>query len=433
MKEKQKIAFFTLGCRLNFSETSNISRDFEPANFEHVTFSQEADIYVINSCMVTEKAERKCRDLIKKTHTQYPNAEIVVIGCYSQLKHEEIKKIPGVSLVLGNQEKFNLLHFLEKKQNKEQIVSSCEIMQTKDFHSSFSLGGRTRSFVKIQDGCDYNCAYCTIPLARGKSRNSSIEEIFSQTEEIYKNGVQEIILTGVNIGDFGKSNAESLFKLLKKLEEKSKIPRIRISSIEPDLVGDNLIDLFAASEKLLPHFHLPLQSGNDKILGLMRRRYKRDLFEKLTLKLVDRIPFVSVGTDIITAFPGETEDDFVDGLEFVKSLPLSHIHVFSYSPRKNTVAIDLPGKVSSTIAKERSKLLHIISEEKEKQFIEKNLGKKRKVLFENKNKNHEYQGYTDNYIKIISPSNRNIKNEILFVELLEMNEKREAIGKIISQ
>jgi threonylcarbamoyladenosine tRNA methylthiotransferase MtaB len=429
-KEKRKIAFFTLGCRLNFSETSAITRQIDTNDFDVVNFNNKADIYVINSCMVTEKAERKTRDLIKKTYLQSPNSEIVVVGCYSQLKHEEIQQIPGVTMVLGNQEKFNLQLFLEAKQKGVNIISSCDIKQSKDFYFSFSLGGRTRSFVKIQDGCDYNCAYCTIPLARGKSRNPKIEEIIEQIREIENEGVKEIILTGVNIGDFGKTNSGTLYDLLKKIESSTSIPRIRISSIEPDLVGDNLINLFASSQKLLPHFHIPLQAGSNKILGLMRRRYNTGLFEKLTLNLVKSIPGVSVGTDIITAFPGETDEDFIHGLNFVKSLPLSYLHVFNYSPRKNTVAIDLPNRVNSIIAKERSKILHLVSEEKQREFNQRNIGSNRKVLFENRNKMGVFQGFTDNYIKVEAISTDNIKNQIFEVKLLKLNENGLVSGKI---
>ena len=355
----KKVAFHTLGCKLNFSETSTISRSFKDKGFEVVGFNSEADIYVINTCSVTEHADKKCRQSIKKIQNKNPEAFVAVVGCYAQLKPEEIAQNLGVDLVLGSKEKFNILdHLNNLKKNKTPQIYSCEISEVEQFDSSHSEADRTRSFLKVQDGCDYSCSYCTIPLARGKSRNKHISELVKEAKDIAKSGIKEIILTGVNIGDFGKSTNESFFDLIKALEKVNGIERIRISSIEPNLLTDEIIEFVSKSNKVLNHFHIPLQSGCNAILAKMQRRYNRELFKSRVDKIKELMPNAFIGVDVIVGFPGETDQYFTDTYSFLKDLDASFYHVFSYSERLNTKSANLEHKVPHKIITERSKILH---------------------------------------------------------------------------
>jgi len=343
---KKKVAFHTLGCKLNFAETSTISRSFPADRFERVPASSKADIYVINTCSVTDAADRKCRQAIRKFSSISPGAYIAVVGCYAQLKPQEISEIPGVDLVLGTNEKFDIATYLAESAKKQSTeIHSIDLSSDSSFNTSYSLGDRTRSFLKVQDGCDYGCSYCTIPMARGRSRNPQIESLVSEAESIAERGVKEIVLTGVNIGDFGRSTCETFHALLTELLKVKGIERYRISSIEPNLLIDEIISLAAASEKILPHFHIPLQSGSDKILGLMRRRYTRDVFSERVMMIRKMIPLAGIGADVIVGFPGETQSDFDDTCAFLEDLPLSYLHVFTFSERPETIAEKLPGKV----------------------------------------------------------------------------------------
>ncbi len=419
----KKIAFHTLGCKLNFSETSTLARLFNPDFFEHSDFNEESDYYVINTCLVTEKAERKCRDVIKKTHNRFPKGKIIVVGCYAQLKAQELSEMPGVSLVLGNAEKFDLVKFVEEAEKEPKNKAfSCDISEARFAHS-YSVGDRTRSFLKIQDGCDYKCAYCTIPLARGNSRNPAITEIVDEAKIIALKGVKEIILTGVNIGDFGKSTGENFYRLLSELNEKVDIPRIRISSIEPNLVTREIIELVAKSDKIMPHFHIPLQAASDKVLKLMQRRYLRKVFEDVVKEIISEMPLASVGSDVIVGFPGETDEDFMEGLDFLKNQELAYLHVFSYSRRKNTKAFDFPNQVSANDMKARSNLLHELSAKKTIAFFEKNMGTEHTVLFENRKSGNELHGFTDNYIKVYAPFDEKLKNNIRTVVLTKIKDE----------
>lgn len=399
-KKRLRVAFHTLGCKLNFAETSTIARSFSEKDFERVPASQSADIYIINTCSVTDAADRKCRQSIKKFINQSPGAFIAVVGCYAQLKPQEISSIPGVDLVLGINEKFDIQDYLpviEKKKKAE--VHSCELKDDSGFNPSFSIGDRTRSFLKVQDGCDYGCSYCTIPFARGSSKNPDIGVIVSEAREIASRGVKEVVLTGVNIGDFGKSTGDSFYKLLLKLVEVKGIERIRISSIEPNLLTDEIIAL-AGNSSVLPHFHIPLQSGSDKILGLMRRRYRREVFAERVRSVIGRIPIAGIGADVIAGFPGETESDFEDTYEFLRGLPLSYLHAFSYSERPGTVAETLPGKVSHSEREKRSKRLIALSESLSSEFRFRNIGQTSDVLFEHTKSDGQATGFSANYIKV---------------------------------
>ena len=343
---KKKVAFHTLGCKLNFAETSTISRLFPEEKYERVAASSRADIYIINTCSVTDAADRKCRQAIKKFINLAPEAFIAVVGCYAQLNPQEISSIPGVDLVLGTNEKFDIASYLTDIKKKSEVeIHSCNLSPADSYNPSYSIGDRTRSFLKVQDGCDYGCSYCTIPLARGRSRNPGISTLVAESEKIAEKGVKEIVLTGVNIGDFGKSTGESFVDLLKELVKVNGIERIRISSIEPNLLTDDLVCLASDNEKILPHFHIPLQSGCNSILALMRRRYTTGLFEERVNFIKEKLPFAGIGADIIVGFPGESEAFFEDTYCFLKSLPLSYLHVFTFSERPRTVAEKLPGKI----------------------------------------------------------------------------------------
>lgn len=434
MKEnnKKKVAFFTLGCKLNFSETSTIARDFIKTGYERVKFNEKADVYVVNTCSVTEFADKKCRQTIKKVNAINPEAKIAVVGCYSQLKPEEIAALQGVDIVLGAKDKMHLIDYIENvTKTDESEIHSCNINEIKEFSPAYSLGDRTRSFLKIQDGCDYFCAYCTIPLARGKSRNASIEELMLQAKEIAKNGIKEIILTGVNIGDFGKSTNETFLDLLKELDHVEGIERIRISSIEPNLLTNEIIEFVAVSKKFLPHFHIPLQSGTDKILKLMRRKYDTALFAKRIDKIKKEIPNAFIGIDVIVGFPGETDIDFEQTHDFLKNTESSFLHVFTYSERPNTKTVKMEGKVSEKAKKERSKKLHELSERKLLNFCKINLGEEHEVLFERSIKDNKIHGFTKNYIKVETNYSEELVNTIKKVKLCEIIENGNVSIEII--
>ena len=415
---KKKVAFHTLGCKLNFAETSTISRSFPAEKFERVPSNSRADIYVINTCSVTDTADKKCRQAIKKFINLSPEAFIAVVGCYAQLKPQEISAIPGVDLVLGTNEKFNISDFMkgfEKRPGAE--IHSNNLSPADNFDASFSMGDRTRSFLKVQDGCDYGCSYCTIPLARGSSRNPEISTIICEAEKIAASGIKEIVLTGVNIGDFGKSTGESFADLLKELIKTEGIERFRISSIEPNLLTDELIEITAKSEKILPHFHIPLQSGCNKILGLMRRRYTREVFADRVKMVREKLSFAGIGADVIVGFPGETLSDFEETYSFLEETPLSYLHVFTFSGRPGTSAEQMPEKVSQGEKNLRSKRLIALSEKKNMEFIKLNIGRETDVLFERTRSEGLISGFTSNYIRVEHPWQSWMAGRILKAEL----------------
>ena len=414
----KRIALHTLGCKLNFSETATISRDFIQHGFEKVDYRDKADIYVLNTCSVTENADKEARKLIRQAKRRNPDSTVAVIGCYAQLKPNDIAIIDGVDIVLGAEEKFNLLNHLDgiDLNGGTQVIQS-KIDHVHKFTPSYSSGERTRSFLKVQDGCDYTCSFCTIPLARGESRSDTIENTMKTAREVAKTDSREIVLTGVNIGDFGKGTSESFFDLVQQLDMLDGIDRIRISSIEPNLLTNEIIEFCAESNKFMPHFHVPLQSGSDKILGAMRRRYKRDLYEERTEKINSIIPDVCIGVDVIVGFPGETDDDFLDTYNFLNELNISYLHVFTYSERENTDAAKMGEVVSKEKRAERSKMLHILSDKKRRYFHEKFINQNRPVLFENM-KNGKLLGHTDNYIQIQVDGGFDLINTIHPVKLI---------------
>ena len=415
---KRKIAFHTLGCKLNFAETSTIARSFPEDEFERVPASQKADIYIINTCSVTDVADKKCRQAIKKFINRSPGAFIAVAGCYAQLNPLEIASIPGVDLVMGINERFDIAGYIKDSDKKSRTeIHFRELSPSDRFMHSYSAGDRTRSFLKVQDGCDYKCTYCTIPLARGKSRNPGIKTLVEETKAIAARGVKEIVLTGVNTGDFGKSTGESFTSLLKELIKVQGIERFRISSIEPNLLTDELLEICASEPKIMPHFHIPLQSGSDKILGLMRRRYNRSLFEGRIKRVTENIPFAGIGADIIVGFPGENESDFTYTYNFLKDLPLSYLHVFPFSERPGTVAVALPDKVNHQEKEIRSKRLLSLSEDKANEFRGLNSGQITKVLFENVRNNGMISGFTENYIRVEYPWSAKLAGQIRRVRL----------------
>jgi threonylcarbamoyladenosine tRNA methylthiotransferase MtaB len=414
-KNKKKVAFHTLGCKLNFAETSTISRSFPEEKFERVPANSKADIYVINTCSVTDAADKKCRQAIKKFITLSPGAFIAVVGCYAQLKPQELSSIPGVDLVLGTNEKFGLGEYVtdfEKRQKAE--IHSCDLSSTDIFIPSYSMGDRTRSFLKVQDGCDYGCSYCTIPLARGRSRNPEISSIIGEAEKIAGRGVKEIVITGVNIGDFGNQTGESFTALLKELVKVQGIERFRISSIEPNLLTDELLEMTAINEKILPHFHIPLQSGCNKILGLMRRRYTRDIFADRVKKIRDKMPLAGIGADVIVGFPGESSADFEDTYSFLLGMALSYL---TFSERPDTIAVKLPEKVPHGEKEIRSKRLTTLSEMKNLEFNKLNIGQLTNVLFERTRSEGLITGFTSNYIRVEHPWQSRLAGQIKKVKL----------------
>lgn len=415
---KKRIAFHTLGCKLNFAETSTMSRSFPPENFERVPATSEADIYIINTCSVTDAADRKCRQAIKKFVHRSPDAFIAVVGCYAQLAPQEISSIPGVDLVLGTNEKFDIAGYITNFRKKTAPeIHSCDLPDEGKFHQSSSVSDRTRSFLKVQDGCDYGCSYCTIPKARGKSRNPEIPSIIEEARKLAQNGVKEVVLTGVNIGDFGKTTGDSFEMLLEELVKVEGIERYRISSIEPNLLTDSIIKLASENRKILPHFHIPLQSGCNRILGLMRRRYKREVFAGRITKVREHIPFAGIGADVIVGFPGETEEDFEDTYSFLEKQPLSYLHVFTFSERPGTPAAELEGKVPHEEKVFRSKSLITLSENMHRRFCIENTGSRADVLFEKNRTDGMITGFTGNYIKVEYPWLASLAGEIVQVKL----------------
>jgi threonylcarbamoyladenosine tRNA methylthiotransferase MtaB len=420
--EKKKVAFHTLGCKLNFAETSTISRSFPDEHFERVPANTKADVYVINTCSVTDAADKKCRQAIKKFISLSPEAFIAVVGCYAQLKPQEISVIPGVDLVLGTNEKFNISDYITGINKKVKTeIHTCGLNPTDSFNPSFSMGDRTRSFLKIQDGCDYGCSYCTIPLARGRSRNPEISVLVNEAGQIAERGIKEIVLTGVNIGDFGKSTGDSFLKLLEELVKVPGIERYRISSIEPNLLTDELISFTVKNKKILPHFHIPLQSGCDKILGLMRRRYTRDTFSSRVKIVTEKLPYAGIGADVIVGFPGESYSDFEDTFSFLENIPLSYLHVFSFSDRPRTIAEKLPGKVSHNDKEIRSKRLIELSHKKNLTFNKWNIGKVTNVLFERTYSEGFITGFTSNYIRVEHPWESKLAGQIKKVKLNDIS------------
>ena len=413
----KRVAFHTLGCKLNFSETATISRDFICHGFEKVDYRDEADIYVLNTCSVTENADKEARKLIRQAKRRNPESSVAVIGCYAQLKPNDIAAITGVDMVLGAQEKFNLLNHLDTIDlNGGTKVIQSEIDHVHKFTPSYSSGERTRSFLKVQDGCDYTCSFCTIPLARGKSRSDSIENTMKVAKEVAQTDTRELVLTGVNIGDFGKGTSETFFDLIQQLDTLDGIDRIRISSIEPNLFRDEIIEFCASSQKFMPHFHVPLQSGSDKILGDMRRRYKRDLYKNRVEKIKSVLPDACIGVDVIVGFPGETNNDFLNTYNFLNELEISYLHVFTYSERPDTDAVEMGEVVSKEKRAERSRMLHILSDKKRRLFHDQFVNQRRPVLFENM-KNGKLLGHTDNYIQIQTDGTPDLINTIHCVKL----------------
>ena len=417
----KKVAFYTLGCKLNYSETSTIGRQFTNAGFETVDFTQAADVYIINTCSVTENADKKCRKVVKEALKHSPAAYITIVGCYAQLKPQEIAEIEGVDMVLGAAEKFQIVDYIsDLTKNPKTIIYNNPIQETNEFIPSYSYGDRTRTFLKVQDGCDYSCTFCTIPLARGASRSDTIESIVKQAEEIAASGVKEIVLTGVNIGDFGIRNGErenKFYDLIKALDEVEGINRIRISSIEPNLLTHEIIAFVAQSKRFVPHFHIPLQSGSSKILALMRRRYKRELYLDRVKTIKELMPNACIGVDVIVGFPGETREDFLDTYNFINNLDISYLHVFSYSERDDTPAKYMEGVVPGSQRADRSKMLHILSDKKRRAFYESQLGKEEEVLFEADQKEGFMHGFTSNYVKVKVKYDPVLVNELKRVKL----------------
>ncbi|WP_089744980.1 tRNA (N(6)-L-threonylcarbamoyladenosine(37)-C(2))-methylthiotransferase MtaB [Chryseobacterium taihuense] len=427
-------AFHTLGCKLNFAETSTIARQLTDAGYEKVSFDQKADIYVINTCSVTENADRECKFHVKRAMKANTEGLVVIVGCYAQLKPEEISQIEGVDLVLGAKEKFNILSYLDdlQKSKNEGIVHSCEIEETDFFIGSYSIGDRTRAFLKVQDGCDYKCTYCTIPLARGISRSDTIENVLKNAREIAKKGIKEIVLTGVNIGDYGKGefgnkkHEHTFLDLISELDQVEGIERIRISSIEPNLLKDESIDLVSKSKSFVPHFHIPLQSGSDDLLKKMKRRYLTRLYSDRVSKIREVMPHAAIGVDVIVGFPGETEEKFMETYQFLSELPVTYLHVFTYSERENTEAAAMEGVVPISERKKRNKMLRILSEKKKMAFYQTQLGKTLPVLWEHENKDGKMFGFTENYVRVQKDFDEKSVNTIEFLKL----DKIEADGTV---
>jgi threonylcarbamoyladenosine tRNA methylthiotransferase MtaB len=433
MATPKSVAFYTLGCKLNYSETSAIGRMFEDAGYTEVKFQDGADIYVINTCSVTEFADRKCRKIVRQALRNSPQAFVVIVGCYAQLKPKEIAEIPGVDMVLGAAEKFRILEYIDdlSKAPDKGMIHAGAVQTANSFVNAFSFGDRTRSFLKVQDGCDYKCTFCTIPLARGKSRSNTVESIVENAQQIAAMGVKEIVLTGVNIGDFGngteviegvRPKKEALFiDLIQALDEVEGIERFRISSIEPNLCTNEIIDFVAQSKRFVPHFHMPLQSGNNKQLKEMRRRYKRELYTERVAQIKSLMPHACIGVDLIVGFPGETEEDFLETYRFVNELDISYLHVFTFSERANTPANERTDQVPLQERRRRNEMLTILSDKKRRHFYQQHLGETRTVLFESHRNKDLMAGFTDNYIKVELPYDPLLLNEMKPVELVEIN------------
>jgi threonylcarbamoyladenosine tRNA methylthiotransferase MtaB len=412
MNPYKTVAFYTLGCKLNFSETSTIARLFEEGGYAKVDFDDRPDIYVINTCSVTDHADKKCRNLVRRAKSKNPDAFIAVVGCYAQLKPDEIANIPGVNVVLGANEKFNIIDYLDKQpSNGMAHIENGHIKEVKTFIPSYSANDRTRTFLKIQDGCDYFCSFCTIPLARGRSRNQSIDETLKVAREVAETGVKEVVLTGVNIGDFGQGDGEDFLGLIKELDKIEGIERFRISSIEPNLLSNEIIDFVAQSKRFVPHFHIPLQSGSDEMLKSMRRRYLTDLYRDRIERIKDKMPDACVGVDVIVGFPGETEDEFMKTVDFIRSLDVSYLHVFTYSERANTTALRIDEVIPMQVRQERNKILTNLSHKKKRAFYETQIGSERPVLWESSESEGMMHGFTDNYVKVQKPFDEAFVNE----------------------
>ena len=436
MSQNHKVALTTLGCKLNFSETSTISRQFEDVGYSIVKFDQFSDIYVINTCSVTENADKQFKSYVSKALKLNPEAFLIAIGCYAQLKPEELAKVNGVDLVLGSKEKFKILDYLnDLKKNNIGSVHSCEIKETDFYQSSYSIGERTRSFLKVQDGCDYKCTYCTIPLARGISRSDKLDNIVNAAKSISSSGIKEIVLTGVNIGDYGKGefgnkNHENTFlDLVSALDKVDGISRVRISSIEPNLLTNDIIDFVSKSNKFVPHFHIPMQSGSDSVLKLMKRRYLSKLYKNRIDYIKKVIPNACIGADVIVGFPGETDEDFLETYNFIKSLNLSYLHVFTYSERDNTEAINLKNIISKNIRSKRSKLLRSLSVQLKRKFYKSQLGSTKDVLFETENRNGSIYGFSNNYVRVKSDWRKNLTDKIIPFDLEDIDSDGLVIGK----
>lgn len=420
MSQAKTVAFHTLGCKLNFSETSTLSRLLEKDGFVKRDFDDAADVYVINTCSVTDNADKECRQLVRRIQRRAPESLVVITGCYAQLKPQEIASIPGVDLVLGAAEKFNVVdHIRELTKGDSAKICSCDIEDVNTFHASWSVNDRTRTFLKVQDGCDYNCSFCTIPMARGISRSDSIANVLVNARELAASGVKEIVLTGVNLGDFGKGfeggkrREESFYDLVRQLDEIEGIQRYRISSIEPNLLGNDIIEFVANSRKFMPHFHIPLQSGSNEILAGMRRRYRRELYAEKVACIKQFMPHCAIGVDVIVGFPSESEAHFRETYDFLHEMDISYLHVFTYSERPNTHALDIRPVVPVHERHERNKALRNLSHKKMQYFTEQHTGQTRKVLFESHNKDGMMEGYTDNYIKVVTPFREEWKNEVV--------------------
>ncbi|AVI52262.1 tRNA (N(6)-L-threonylcarbamoyladenosine(37)-C(2))-methylthiotransferase MtaB [Pukyongia salina] len=434
MNASKKVAFYTLGCKLNFSETSTIARDFSSEGYERVDFGEAADIYVINTCSVTENADKRFRSIVKQAQKVNPEAFVAAIGCYAQLKPQELADVHGVDLVLGATEKFKITAYINEllstpeRTRNAGVIHSCEIEEADFYVGSYSIGDRTRAFLKVQDGCDYKCTYCTIPLARGISRSDTLDNVLKNAAEISAQGIKEIVLTGVNIGDYGKGefgnkkHEHTFFELCQALDEVEGIERLRISSIEPNLLKNETIDFVASSKTFVPHFHIPLQSGSDDLLKLMRRRYMRGLYEDRVKKIRDVMPHACIGVDVIVGFPGETDERFLETYHFLNELDISYLHVFTYSERDNTPAAEMEGVVPKSVRHKRSKMLRGLSAKKRRAFYEQQLGTERTVLFEGENKEGYIHGFTENYVKVKAPWNPELVNTLHDIILTEIDD-----------
>lgn len=429
MNTKKKVGFYTLGCKLNFSETSTIARSFKDEGFDRVDFNDPADIYVINTCSVTENADKRFKTIVKQAQKSNPEAFVVAVGCYAQLKPQELADVNGVDLVLGATEKFKITDYLnDLSKNDLGEVHSCEIEDADFYVGSYSIGDRTRAFLKVQDGCDYKCTYCTIPLARGISRSDTLDNVLKNAREISQQNIKEIVLTGVNIGDYGKGefgnkkHEHTFYELVQALDEVEGIERLRISSIEPNLLKNETIDFVSKSETFVPHFHIPLQSGSNDILKAMRRRYMRELYVDRVKKIKQVMPHACIGVDVIVGFPGETEEHFLETYNFLSQLDISYLHVFTYSERANTVAASLDQVVPKNIRTKRSKMLRGLSAKKRRAFYESQIGATRKVLFESENKAGYIHGFTDNYVKVKTPWNPEFVNTLHNIELTKIDD-----------
>ena len=434
MNDQKKVAFYTLGCKLNFSETSTISRSFQEEGFDKVDFSEEADIYVINTCSVTENADKRFKTIVKQAQKVNPDAFVAAVGCYAQLKPEELAAVDGVDLVLGATEKFKLTSYINDLLSRPERsrgmgeVHSCEIEEADFYVGSYSIGDRTRAFLKVQDGCDYKCTYCTIPLARGISRSDTLENVLKNAKEISEQNIKEIVLTGVNIGDYGKGefgnkkHEHTFLELVQALDTVEGIERLRISSIEPNLLKNETIDFVSKSNTFVPHFHIPLQSGSNTLLRLMRRRYMRELYVDRVTKIKEVMPDACIGVDVIVGFPGETDELFLETYNFLTELDISYLHVFTYSERENTIAAEMKGVVPQNVRKKRSKMLRGLSAKKRRAFYESQIGKTKTVLFEGENKEGYIHGFTENYVKVKAPWNPELVNALHKVTLTKIDD-----------